>query len=130
MNPGERERLRQSVHDAVNDEALAEKTIAARRRSRKRDPLIAVTASVKFDVESSSHSTLVQVVAQDHPGLLYAISQTLGEARCNIEVALIDTEGDTAIDVFYLTRAGRVLEEEELPELEGKLLEAIAVNAA
>lgn len=129
LNPGERDRLRQSIHDAVNEDATAEKSIAARRRGRRRDPLLVVTAAVKFDTRSSSHSTLMQVVAQDHPGLLYAISQTLGEERCNIEVALIDTEGDTAIDVFYLTRDGRMLDEDELPSLKSKLLEAIAANA-
>lgn len=126
LNPGERERLRQAVHDAVIEDAPATQAVGARRRSRKRDPLVAVGTSVKFDTRPSSHSTLVQVVAQDHPGLLYAIAQTLGEARCNIEVALIDTEGDTAIDVFYLTREGGVLEEEELASLEAKLVEAIA----
>jgi [protein-PII] uridylyltransferase len=129
MNPGERERLVQAVHDAIADPEVAARLIANRKRSRRRTPLIKVNTQVKFDTESSTHSTLLQVVAQDLPGLLYAISTTLGEAKCNIEVAVIDTEGDTAIDVFYLTRDGDVLERAELPELEQKLIAAIAANA-
>jgi [protein-PII] uridylyltransferase len=129
MNPSERERLVQAVHDAIADPDVAAKMIANRKRSRRRTPLVEVETQVKFDTESSTHSTLLQVVAQDLPGLLYAISTTLGEAKCNIEVAVIDTEGDTAIDVFYLTRDGDVLERTELPELEQKLMAAIAANA-
>jgi [protein-PII] uridylyltransferase len=129
MNPSERERLVQAVHDAIADPEVAAKLIANRKRSRRRTPLINVETQVKFDTESSTHSTLLQVVAQDLPGLLYAISTTLGEARCNIEVAVIDTEGDMAIDVFYLTRDGEVLDRAELPALEEKLIAAIAANA-
>jgi len=34
--------------------------------------------------------------AQDRPGLLYDISSTMAELGCNIEVAIIDTQGQTA----------------------------------
>ena len=129
MNPEERQRLVRSVHDAIADPALAAQMIAGRKRSRRRAPLVEVATTVNFDTESSTHSTVLQVVAQDLPGLLYAISTTLGEALCNIEVAVIDTEGDTAIDVFYLTREGDVLERAELPGLKEKLISAIGTNA-
>ena len=129
-NPSERDVLLQSVHDVLADPARAAQMIAARKRSRLRTPLLNVAASVQFDTESSTHSTILQIIAQDVPGLLYAVSTTLGEERCNIEVAVIDTEGDTAIDVFYLTRDGDPLVRTDLPPLQSKLLSAIEANAA
>ena len=129
MNPGERDRLLANVHDAITDPDAAAKMFAMRKRSRRREPLVKVDTSVEFDTQSSTHSTLLQVVAQDLSGLLYSVATTLSEAGCNIEVAVIDTEGDMAIDVFYLTRNGEPLDDATLPALRDAVLSAIACNA-
>jgi len=90
---------------------------------------VVVETRVEFDDEASSHSTLLEVVAQDTTGLLRALSLTLAAQGCNIEVALVDTEGETAIDVFYLTRNGAKLEKGEENQLLEAMLRAIEENA-
>jgi len=54
--------------------------------------------------------------------LLHRISSCLSLQKCNIEIALIDTEGQMAIDTFYLTSEGKKLTAEMQKKVEKALI--------
>ena len=130
LNESERERFVASLRDLIAGRASVEKLLSGRRRARRRAPRIEVETRIEFDNTAAAHSTLLQVVAQDIPGLLRAVSLTLSRLGYNVEVALVDTEGETAIDVFYLTSGGSQLSSAQESALREALLAAIAANSA
>ena len=125
MNASERDRFIASIHDVVTGAVPVEALLLGRRRGGHRSPLVKIEVRVDFDDSASSHSTLLQVIAQDTPGLLRALSLTLAASECNIAVALIDTEGATAIDVFYITRGNAKLDAAKQDQLRQALFRAI-----
>ena len=78
--------------------------------------------------DASEAATLVEIVAEDRPGLLYDLARAICEAGCNIEVVLIDTEAHKALDVFYVTSKGGKLDGGLQDRLKSSLIDACAAS--
>jgi [protein-PII] uridylyltransferase len=126
LNLSEWERFRRSVASVLLGEADLEKMLRDRQRAEKGAiAKVKVETKIEFDDSSSSTSTLVQVIAQDRPRLLHRIASSLSHQQCNIEIALIDTEGQMAIDTFYLTSSGKKLTPEHCRQVEKALVQEL-----
>ncbi len=126
LNQPERERFQHSVADVLNGDADLDRMLRDRVRSEsKNGTKVKVETRVEFDDQCSAGSTLIQVIAQDRMGLLHRIASRFSYQDCNIEIALIDTEGQMAIDVFYLTSGGSKLTSTKQADLKSDLLEEL-----
>jgi [protein-PII] uridylyltransferase len=126
LNLPEWERFKASIHDVLLGKADLEGMLRDRLRAEKKTaPKVRVETQVVIDDLCSAQSTLVEVIAQDQLGLLHRISSKFSREKCNIEIALIETEGQMAIDVFYLTSAGAKLTPEHQLRLKAGLIQEL-----
>jgi [protein-PII] uridylyltransferase len=116
QNASEVQDVVRTVLRTIKGELVVEDLL--RRRPRVKPDARAVAATrVQFDNESSPAATLIELVAQDRPGLLYDVASVISKRGANIQVVLVDTEAKKALDVFYLTKGGERLSDQEAGEL-------------
>jgi [protein-PII] uridylyltransferase len=126
LNPSEIPRLKRTLASVLAGEQDLRALMSGRVNSQMlTQTKVKIPTQVLFDDSSSTHSTLLELIAQDHPGLLYQVSSTLAKLACNIEVALIDTEGQKVIDVFYLTCQNSKLDRETQRAIRDALLKKL-----
>jgi [protein-PII] uridylyltransferase len=84
---------------------------------------------VHFDNEHSRKYTVIEIVADDSPGLLYRISRAISAQGCDVELVLIATEGKRAIDVLHVMKGARKLTEPDQAALHQELQRTLDAGA-
>ncbi len=125
LNPSEIDRLKATLERVL----LGKIDIAPLLRNRPKQQPPSKTArlepSLAFDSESSPSATLIHVVAEDRPGLLYDLASAMSSEGFNIEVVLIDTEAHKAVDVFYITSESKKLSTVQEQRLRERLIQLL-----
>src|SRR4051812_86305 len=98
-----------------------ERSLLNRRRVRR-------PAVIHFDNEHSRKYTVLEIVADDAPGLLHRITRVLSAHGCDLHLALIATEGKRAIDVLHVTSGAGKLSDEQQGSLARELHTVLQVG--
>lgn len=122
LNPSEVDTVRRRVTQAVRGEVDVPRLLQSRPKPKTRMKL---TPIVEVTSRESAKSTLVEIVSEDRPGLLYDLASAISEQKCSIDVVLIDTEATKALDVFYVTKNGAPLTAAEASSLAAALESAV-----
>jgi [protein-PII] uridylyltransferase len=64
---------------------------------------------IHCDNQSSRRYTILDIIANNAIGLLHRISRVMSRHGCDVDLVLISTEGEKAIDVFHITQGGAKL---------------------
>lgn len=121
LNPEEVTRMRKTLLSVAGGKEDVRKLLAGRR-----SPTVGKKSRVEPRVllknDAVPSATLLEILAEDRPGLLHELASAISRAGCDIEVVLIDTEAHRALDVFYLKYGGSKLPEDLHDSLRDELM--------
>jgi [protein-PII] uridylyltransferase len=126
LNPDAHDQVLHVLEDVVS----ARSDVTSLLRGREQGVLQSRAASrfapvVRADNEASGRYTILDIVANNALGLLYRISRVISRHGCDVDLVLIATEGEKAIDVFHITKGGSKLTEAEQQALTSDLLRTL-----
>lgn len=125
----DRDELERVLEDVISgkqkvDDLLAKRTSYFDFRARN---VIAVPTTVEVDNTVSRRYTEIEISAEDRLGLLYSITRALLKMGMSIHMAKISTQGNTAIDTFYVVtdKGFKVYDQNAIMMLKQKILTAV-----
>lgn len=121
LNPTEMERLEITLERVLLGRVEVRELLRYRPKPTLPGKRSGIAPRVGFDNDASDTATLIEITAEDRPGLLYDISAALSGADCDIEVVLVDTEAHKAMDVFYVSAGGKKLDAMKMSRLRESL---------
>ena len=121
LNDSAQPELVRLLKEVVAGREDIDRTLLPKQRGLVRRQPTRVRPRVHVDNELSQRFSILEIVAQDAWGLLYRISTVISREECDIDLVLISTEGDRAVDVFHVTKNGKKLSAEDTAVLQQKL---------
>ena len=118
LNQSAQRELVRLLKDVVAGRKDIDRTLLPKQRGLAGQHPARVQPLVHIDNELSKRFSILEIVAQDAWGLLYRVSAVISRQNCDIDLVLISTEGDRAIDVFHLTRNGKKLSADDTASLQ------------
>ena len=110
LNPGASDAVLHAIEDVVAGRSTAADRLRGRREGlQRRRPAGVVAPIVHVDSGASRKYTVLEIIASDELGLLHRVSRAIAMQGCAIDLVLIATEGEKAIDVFHITKDGAKL---------------------
>ncbi len=131
MDEGRWKKVRDDLENVLSGKAKTAALVAARPRGDSiaawRTP--AVPTEVKLDNDVSRDFTVLEIVTEDRPGVLYQMTRTLFDENLDIHRSKIATEANRAIDVFYVRDKAnlvKITDPERMVRLKSRLLDLLA----
>ena len=118
----------QEIQAVVAEESSVDQVFERRRRMifGRQFPTGRRPTEVLIDNEVSDSYTVIDVFADDKPGLLFVLAKTLVNLDLSIHMARIGTRLDQVVDVFYVTNAqGDKISSGDVEEMQNAIQKAV-----
>ena len=111
-------RIRQTLTNVFRQEVRVSDLFDrySQRWALRRRPAVSIAPKIAFENDVSTRYTVIDISARNATGLLYTITRTLSELGLDIYTARIGTQGDRAVDAFYVRKDGDKITEAEAME--------------
>ncbi|HET8936557.1 MAG TPA: ACT domain-containing protein, partial [Polyangiales bacterium] len=121
-------KIERSLAELLSGEVSPQDLLHKRASTRWSDrPCPPVPTEIAVENRSSDRYTIIEVITQDKPGVLFALSHTLHQLGLSIVFAKVNTEGNRVVDIFYVTELDetKIRSRERVAQVETQLAAAL-----